>query len=187
MKVLCEVSVRHVHLTKQDFQDLFGKGAKLEVVRSLSQRGQFLSDKKVDLVGPKRVIEGVSILGPLRERNQIELARTDCFALGLKNVPVCISGQLDESVGITLRVGGKEKTINKGVIVAKRHVHLDPKTADLQGLKNGQVVGIKVDGERGGLLGEAVVRVHDEYTPAVHIDTDEGNALGVGNEVTIIK
>ena len=186
MKILCEISVRHVHLSDAHLKVLFGKDAKLGIVRELSQPGQYLSDKKVDLVGAKRVIEGVSVLGPTRPQSQVEISRSDCFVLGLRDVPVRQSGDLKATPGLVLRAGDKAVEISEGVIVAKRHIHVDPKTAQMNNLSDGQIVSIKVGGERGGILEGVVVRVHANFAPSVHLDSDEGNALGTGNEVEIV-
>jgi len=185
MKVLCEISVRHVHVTKQHLEDLFGVGAVLGNVRDLSQPGQFLSDKKVDLVGLKRTIEGVSILGPVRGSSQVEIARTDCFTLGVKDVPVRQSGDIKGSPGIVLRAGNKTINLTEGVIVAKRHVHFDPKTARQNNFFDGQIACVKISGERGGTLRGVVVRVDESFAPAIHIDSDEGNALAAGAEAEV--
>jgi len=187
MKVLCEISVRHVHLSENDFVALYGKGAKLDVVRDLSQPGQFLSAQKVDLVGPKRVIEGVSILGPFREQSQVEISRTDCFTLGIKDVCVRQSGKLDGTPGVTLRHGDKTVALSSGVIIAQRHVHIDPKTAEQHGFTDNEIVDLVFDGERGGVLHNAVLRVHKNFANSAHVDSDEGNALACGNLVEIKK
>jgi propanediol utilization protein len=187
MKVLCEISVRHLHLSPAHLETLFGVGHKLTSTRELSQPGQFLCAERVDLVTPKATFENVAIIGPTRNRTQVELSRTDCFALGLKNVPVRQSDEHEGSVGIIIRRGDKEVVLESGVIIAKRHVHLDPRTASEFKLKDGQIVSVNLDTERGGTLDHVVVRVKDSFRPAVHIDTDEGNALGFGTgEVTIV-
>lgn len=186
MKILCEVSVRHVHLSEADLKSLFGKDAELTVVRKISQPGQFLSDKKVDLVGPKRTIEGVSVLGPIRKETQVEISRTDCFTLGMKDVPVRGSGDLKGTPGMVVRAGGKSVELKNGVIVIQRHVHIDPETAKKNGFTDGQIVSIKVAGERGGILANTTVRTGAGHLNAVHLDSDEGNAFGAGNEAEII-
>ena len=185
MKILCEVSVRHVHLSVKDVEALFGKGAKLEFVRGLSQPNQFVAAQKVDIVGPKRTIEGVAVLGPARSETQVEISRTDCFTLGIKEVPVRQSGLLDGTPGITLKSGDKSIMLEKGVIVMQRHVHLDPASAKKNGLKDGQLVDLVIAGDRGGVLSNTVVRISESYAPAVHIDSDEGNAMASSNEVII--
>jgi putative phosphotransacetylase len=186
MKILCEVSVRHAHLSEEHLKALFGETAKLEVVKTISQPGQYLSDKKIDLIGPKRTIERVSVLGPTRPETQVEISRSDCFTLGMKDVLVRGSGDLKGTCGMTIRAGDKTVELDKGVIVIARHVHIDPETASKHGFVDGQVVNIKIDGERGGILAGAVVRTGKGHLDAVHIDSDEGNALGAGAECEIL-
>jgi len=178
MKILCEVSVRHAHLSQEHVDILFGKGHKLTPLKDLSQPGQYLCVERIDLVTPKTTFKNVGIIGPARPKSQVEISRTDCFALGLKNVPVRQSGELDGSVGITMKTEKGEVILEEGVVVAKRHIHLDPKTASDFGLEDNQIVLVKFDNERGGVLNNTVVRVHENFAPAIHIDSDEGNALG---------
>ena len=189
MRILCEVSVRHVHLSETDLKTLFGKDATLEIVKTISQPGQYLSDKKVDLVGPKRTIERVSVLGPTRPETQVEISRSDCFTLGMKDVPVRGSGDLKGTPGMTIRAGDKAVELGHGVIVIQRHVHIDPETATKHGFTDGQVVSLKIEGERGGVLAGVTVRTGKGHFNAVHLDSDEGNALGAkcGGEAEIIK
>ena len=187
MKVLCEVSVRHVHLTQTDLEILFGKGAKLEFERALSQPGQFLSKQRVTLIGPKREIENVAILGPVRSASQVEIARTDAFTLGIKDVPLRQSGDVAGTPGIVLKNGSKTIGLTQGVIVAKRHVHFDTKTAHENGFYDGEIVNIILGGERGGVFNKTVVRVHDNFAPAIHIDSDEGNAMFAETQAEVQK
>jgi putative phosphotransacetylase len=187
MKILCEVSVRHVHLSEEHLKALFGETAKLEVVKTISQPGQYLSDKKVDLIGPKRTIERVSVLGPTRPDTQVEISRSDCFTLGMKDVLVRGSGDLKGTCGMTIRAGDKTVELDKGVIVIQRHVHIDPETAAKHGFTDGQIVSLKIEGERGGILAGVTVRTGKGHFNAVHLDSDEGNALGAGNEAIIIR
>jgi putative phosphotransacetylase len=187
MKILCEVSIRHVHLSQNDLATLFGEGATMQCVRELSQPDQYLSDLRVDIVGPKRTIGSVAVLGPVRKQSQVEISQTDCFTLGLRGVPVCQSGNLDGTPGVRLQNGDKFVDIKCGVIVVQRHVHLDPTSAKKNNLCNGELVDLEFDGPRGGILRNAIVRVHPEFAPAVHIDSDEGNALLAGGTVTVIK
>ncbi|MCL2569665.1 MAG: phosphate propanoyltransferase [Firmicutes bacterium] len=187
MKILCEISVRHVHISKEHVEILFGKGHQLKFVRELSQPGQFLASERVELVTAKSTIKNVAVLGPERTQTQVEISRTDCFALGLKNVPVRQSGNLVDSPAIILRTEKGEVKIDSGVIVAQRHIHMDTKTAKDNGFKDGQIISVKFGGSRGGTLNNTVVRVHDNFAPAVHIDSDEGNALGFcSGEVEIL-
>ena len=177
MKILCETSARHVHLSRTHLQVLFGID-ELSPIKWLSQPGQFLSRKRVDLVTPKATIQSVAIIGPTRPQTQVELSATDCQTLGLRDVPVRQSGDLDQTPGLTLRAGEREVTLERGVIIAKRHVHLDPNTAREFGLTDGQVVSLRFDGERGGQLDNTIVRVSENSHPAAHIDTDEAHAMG---------
>jgi putative phosphotransacetylase len=187
MKILCEVSVRHAHLSEADLKALFGKDATLEVVKIISQPGQYLSDKKIDLIGPKRTIERVSVLGPTRPETQVEISTSDCFTLGLKDIPVRGSGDLKGTPGMKIRAGDKTLDLEKGVIIIQRHVHIDPETAEKHGFKDGDVVSLKIEGERGGVLSGVTVRTGKGHFNAVHLDSDEGNALGVGCEAEIIR
>jgi len=178
MKILCEVSARHVHLSREHLEQLFGKDAKLNILKEVTQPGQFLSDKRVDLVTPKTTFKNVAILGPVRSKTQVEISRTDSFALGLKDVPLRQSGDLDNTPGITLRSGETEIIIEKGVIIARRHAHLDIETSKKYNITDKQIVSIKFDGERGGTLTNVLARVSGNCSNAIHIDTDEANALG---------
>jgi putative phosphotransacetylase len=155
-KVICETSMRHVHLSQSDLETLFGKGAKLEVSRSLSQPNQFLAVQRVDIIGPKRALEGVGIIGPVRKESQIEISRTDAFALGLKDVPIRQSGDTKGAPTVKISANGKE--VAAAAIIAKRHVHLTPETAKKQGITDGQIVKIQIEGERAGVLGAVVAR-----------------------------
>ena len=177
MKIICEVSARHVHLNATDVEFLFGTGNRLTSFRELSQPGQFLCNERVDIVTEKGCFRNVAIIGPERMASQVEISRTDCFVLGLKNIPIRESGRIDGTPGIVLRTGGKELRLDRGVIVAKRHIHVDPKTAKQYDLKNSEERVVRFEGERAGTL-NVVVRVADNYLPAVHIDTDEANAMG---------
>ena len=186
MEIICETSMRHVHLSQEHLEELFGKGAQLNVVRDLSQPGQYLSDKRVTFVGPKNSIDNVAVLGPTRKVTQVEVSRTDSFMLGLKDVPVRQSGDLDGAPMIELRNKENGNCCNAYTIIAKRHIHLDVPTAQKWNIKDNQIVKIKVEGERGGVLNEAVARVHENFSAAVHIDSDESNALGIPKSVTLL-
>jgi len=173
--------MRHVHLCKADVEKLFGKGTVLTSARPLSQPGQFLCNERVTIIGVKNRFESVGIIGPERKASQIEISRTDCFFLGVKDVPIRQSG---DTVGApTIELAGG---VVAPVIVAKRHVHLDPKTAKENNLHDGQIVGIKFEGDRAATLGQTIVRVHADFAPAVHIDSDEANACLATNSVEII-
>jgi propanediol utilization protein len=165
-------------------ETLFGKGAKLELLRPLSQPGQYLSTQRVALVGEKNTFENVGIIGPERKESQIEISRTDTFALGVKNVPIRQSGILDAAPTMIVRVG--ENTVRAKVIVAKRHVHLTPETAAKFGIKDGQNVRIKTVGERAAILDAVVARVSPTFADAVHLDSDESNAILPAEKVEIL-
>jgi putative phosphotransacetylase len=175
MKIRVEVSARHLHLTQHDLEVLFGDGYQLEKFKDLSQGGEFASTAEVTLVGPKRKIENVRVLGPCRQFTQIELARTDCFYLGVQ-APLRLSGKIEGSGAI--QVVGPQGTLDlkKGVIIAKRHIHVSDEEAADMGLKNGQEVSVRSEGPRSLVFDHVEVRVKDSFNAAVHLDTDEGNA-----------
>ena len=181
-KVIVETSARHVHLSAEHLEILFGKGAELTVKKMLSQPGQFASNERVNLVGPKKAINNVLILGPVRKETQVEISLTDARTLGV-NAEIRESGDIDGTAGIKLVGPAGEVELTKGVIAAKRHVHLDTATAEEMGLKDKQIVSVKVEGERGLTFGEVVVRVNPNFAPAVHLDTDEANAAALSGEV----
>ena len=185
-KVLVETSARHVHLSEKEFKLLFGEDAKLTVKKELSQPGQFVSFEKVNLVGPKKSINNVSILGPLRKEAQVEVSLTDARTLGI-DAPVRESGDIAGTPGLTLVNAAdptKELVLDKGVIVAKRHIHATPEDAKECGLTNGEIVSVKVETEgRSLIFGDVVVRVREDFAWAMHIDTDESNAAKCAGEV----
>jgi len=182
--IMCETSMRHVHLSQEDLEKLFGSGAKLIVDRPLSQPGQFLAKQRVTLIGPKREIENVGIIGPVRKETQVEISRTDAFSLGLKDVPIRQSG--DTKGAPTLMVATGETFVNGATIVAKRHLHLTPAMAKQHNIVDGQIVKIQFDGDRSGILGSVVARVDKSYDNAVHIDSDEANAMLAGKECVVL-
>ena len=189
MKVLVETSARHVHLSKETVEVLFGEGYELTKKKDLSQPGQYACEERVTIVGPKKELAGVSILGPVRKADQVELSATDARSIGL---PIAIkeSGDLAGTPGCKI-VGPKgEVEVKEGVIVAKRHIHMTTKDAEECGVENGQIVGVKVDNEyRSLVFGDVVVRVRDDFALAMNIDTDESNAACVapGTYGEIIK
>ena len=172
------VSARHVHLTQEAVEALFGKGYELKELRPLSQPGQFACEETVTLVGPKRTIEGVRVLGPARRLNQVEISRTDEFHLGL-DAPVRASGDVENSPGITL-VGTEDRKLElkQGVICAWRHIHMTPDDAEYFGVEDKDVVEVEVGQETGRrvIFGDVLIRVSPKYKLEMHIDTDEGNA-----------
>ncbi len=178
-KVLVETSARHVHVTREALDILFGEGYELTVKKMLSQPGQYASAERIDVVGPKKTLSGVSILGPVRPETQVELSLTDARSIGIA-APVRESGQIAGS-GACKLVGPKgEVEISEGVIVAKRHIHMTKADAAEFGVADKQIVSVKVDSaDRSLIFGDVVVRVSDSYALAMHIDTDESNAAGM--------
>ncbi len=181
-KVIVEISARHVHLTQKDLETLFGPGAKLTEKRPLSQPGQFLSEERVVLCGPKGKMERVAILGPTRSATQVELSLTDARALGVE-APIRESGDVAGSGSIKIIGPCGELDIPEGVIIAKRHIHVTPEDAAAFGLQDKQVVSVRVGGPRGLTFGEVVVRVSEKFQTRMHIDFDEANAAAISKEV----
>jgi putative phosphotransacetylase len=198
LKFLVETSARHIHLTQETFDELMGqKDAKLGVRKELSQPGQFVSDVRLDIYGfnPKTqketCIKGVSILGPLRDHNQVEISATDARALKIA-APVRESGDVKGSAAIKIvnPLNGKSVQLEEGCIVAKRHVHMTPEDAEAFGVKNGDNVKVLISGTgRETVFGDTVIRVSPKFHLDMHIDTDESNAAWASGEVygTIVK
>ena len=178
-KILVETSARHIHLTDEAVAILYGADAKLEPKKMLSQPGQFATaNEKIKVVGPKGELM-LSVLGPTRKANQVELSYTDARALGLKNVPVRESGAVENTPGCKLVGPCGELDIAEGCIIAMRHIHFDTATANAMGISDKQIVKVKIDSGRTTIFDDVVCRVSDSYAPAMHIDTDEANAAGV--------
>ena len=178
-QVLVETSARHVHLSQKDLDTLFGEGYQLTNKKDLSQPGQFACTERVDVVGSKKTLAGVTILGPVRPDTQVELSLTDARAIGV-DAPIRESGDVAGSGSCRL-VGPKgEIELTQGVIAAKRHIHMTPADAGEFGLKDKDIVSVKIDSDgRALVFGDVVVRVSSKYALAMHIDTDESNAAGV--------
>ncbi len=177
-QILIETSARHVHVTKEHLEILFGKGHELTVKKPLSQPGQFSCEERIDIVGSKKEIKNVSILGPVRSATQVEISLTDARSIGV-DAPVRESGDVTGSGACKLVGPCGEVEIAEGVIAAKRHIHLTPDAAKEMGLADKQVVSVKIDSDgRKAILGDVVVRVNEKFAPAMHIDTDESNAAG---------
>ncbi len=175
-KVLVETSARHVHLTEEHIEALFGKGATLTHKKDLSQPGQFACEERVTLVGPKKSIPNVIILGPARSATQVEVSFTDARTLGV-DAPVRESGDIAGSAGCKIVGPAGEIEITEGVIVAKRHIHLTPADAEAFGVSDKQVVSVKIESaDRSTIYGDVVCRVSPKFAAAMHIDTDEANA-----------
>ncbi len=182
-KILVETSARHIHVTQETLEILCGKGAKLEVKAMLSQPGQFVSTTRLDLVGPKRTISGVSILGPVRKENQVEVSLTDARTLGVA-APVRESGDIKGSAPIKVVGPCGEVELAEGLIAAKRHIHMTPEDAKEFGVENGQIVKVATGREgRKVIFDDVVVRVREDFKLAMHIDTDESNAAMCSGEI----
>ena len=176
---LVEISARHLHVSREDLDTLFGEGYELTPKKDLSQPGQFACEERVDVVGSKKTLKGVSILGPCRPETQIELSLTDARSIGV-SAPIRESGDVKDS-GACKLVGPKgEVELKQGIIAAKRHIHMTPEDAEVFGVTDGEVVSVKIptDG-RSTIFGDVVVRVSPKYALAMHIDTDEANAAAV--------
>ena len=179
-KVPVGISNRHIHLSQEHIEALFGTGHTLTKTKDLSQPGQFVCEETVTLIGPKGSIQGVRVLGPARKASQVELTRTDTFKLGVKP-PVRDSGKLEETPGIDVEGPKGRVHMDQGVIVAARHIHMTPQDATKYSLKDGDHVRVAVPGPRGGVLEQVLVRVNPNYTLDLHVDTDEGNGFGLVN------
>ncbi|MDI6812735.1 MAG: phosphate propanoyltransferase [Desulfitobacteriaceae bacterium] len=183
-KVPVGISNRHVHLTQEHLELLFGPGHQLTKLRDLSQPGQFASEETVTLIGPKGSMDGVRVLGPVRKASQVELAATDTFKLGVRP-PVRDSGDLLGTPGIEI-VGPVGKIrLERGVIVAARHIHMSPRDAVACGLRDGDHIEVEVPGERGGVFENVLIRVSPRYALDMHLDTDEGNAFSLKTGQTL--
>ena len=173
---MIETSARHVHVTQEHLEILFGKGHALTPKKDLSQPGQFACEERITVVGPKKEQPGVSILGPVRSKTQVELSATDARALGFPTV-IRESGDIAGTPGCKLVGPCGEVEINEGVIVAKRHIHMTPDDAQRFGVRDKQIVNVKANcADRSLVFGDVVVRVSPKFALAMHIDTDESNA-----------
>ena len=180
---IVETSARHIHVTQEHLEILFGAGAKLTHKKDLSQPGQYACEERVTIVGPKKELAGVSILGPVRPATQVELSATDARSIGIA-APIRESADIAGSGACKVVGPCGEIEINEGVIVAKRHIHLTPADAEELGVVDKQIVWVKVSTpERSAILGDVVCRVSPSYARAMHIDTDESNAIGAGREL----
>ncbi|MDD6187626.1 MAG: phosphate propanoyltransferase [Oscillospiraceae bacterium] len=185
-KILVETSARHIHLSQEHVDILFGAGHELTKKKDLSQPGQFACVEKVTVVGPKKEM-AMSVLGPCRKATQIELALTDARSIGL-TAPIRESGDLAGSAGCKLVGPCGEIEISEGVIIAKRHIHMTPDDATSFGVSNGEIVKVKVTSdERSLIFDDVVIRVSASYATAMHIDTDESNACGGATSGEIVK
>lgn len=186
-KFIIETSARHVHVTAETLEALFGEGYRLTPKKELSQTGQFAANERVTVVGPKREQAGVSILGPCRAADQVEISATDARSLGIDAV-VRESGDIEGTPGCRLVGPCGEVELSKGVIVAKRHIHMTPGDAAEMGVSDREIVSVKAESEqRSCIFGDVVVRVSEDFALAMHIDTDESNAAYGVREGYIVK
>ena len=183
MNFIVETSARHVHVSQEDLETLFGKGYELTKKKDLSQPGQYACEERVTVVGPKKEMAGVSILGPVRLASQVEISLKDARYLGIA-APVRESGDVAGSGACKLVGPAGEVELKEGVIAAKRHIHATPEDAGKLGVADKEIVSVKIDTDgRSLVFGDVVVRVSPKFALAMHIDTDESNAAGCGREV----
>ena len=181
-KIIVEVSARHIHVTDEQLEILYGKGYKLTVKKELSQPGQFVSNERLRLIGPKGELKA-SILGPTRKAAQVELSLTDARTLGVEAM-VRESGDIAGTNGIKVIGPEGEIELKEGLIAAKRHIHMTPADAEKFGVKNGDIVSVKVNTNGRSLtFADTVIRVREDFALAMHIDTDEGNAAGMNGSI----
>ena len=188
-EVVVEISARHVHVSQEDLETLFGKGYELTVKKMLSQPGQYACEERVRVIGTKGEFPAVSILGPTRPATQVELSLTDARSIGVA-APVRESGDIAGSGACKLVGPAGEVDLTEGVMAAKRHIHATTKDAEEMGLENGEIVSVEIPtaNDRSLTFGDVVVRVSDSYALAMHIDTDEANAAGMKpNTIGIVK
>lgn len=183
-----ETSARHIHVSEADFKTLFGEDAVLTKKKDLSQPGQFSCFEKLDIIGPKRTLQNVTILGPYRAQTQVELSLTDARHIGVA-APIRKSGDLAGSGACRLAGPYGEVELSEGVIAAKRHIHMSPSDAEEFCVNDKEVVSVRVNSpERALIFSDVVVRVSPNYSLAMHVDTDEANAVGLNGEMgTIVK
>ena len=172
-----EASGRHVHLSRQDIDTLFGVGYKLTPVKELSQPGQYASAERVTISGPKGTLKNVVVLGPERKASQVEISLTDALVLGIK-APIRQSGDITGTPEITVSNGDRQVKLSQGLIVAKRHMHITPEDANRFHVTDGEIVKVKVFGARPLIFDDLVVRVSKDFRTYIHIDYDEANACG---------
>lgn len=181
LRIPINTSVRHIHLSRAHVEVLFGQGSQLTPRSALSQPGQFAAEETVTIEGPKGNIPKVRVLGPERSETQVEISRTDEFALGI-DAPIRGSGDLEGSPGLRLIGSAGSVDLESGVIQAKRHIHMTPEDAARFGVRNKEWVMVRVGGERGLLFDDVLVRVSEKYKLDMHLDTDEGNAADLGKD-----
>lgn len=179
-KIPVEISARHLHVSKKDFEKLFGKEEKLNPIKNLSQPGEFASDKFVTLMNKNNKIENVRILGPFRKKSQVEISMTDAYNLKLNPIPkIKISGDLFNPSKVLVK--GKNSSLLP-CIIAKRHLHLSKEQAKKMNIKNNQKLKIQINGQRKVIFEEVIARVSESYNNSLHLDTDEANAAGINKK-----
>lgn len=181
-KIIAETSARHVHLTNEHIELLFGKGHTLTHKKDLSQPGQFACEERVTVEGPKSALKNVSILGPARSASQVEISLTDARSIGI-SAPVRESGDIAGSASVKLIGPAGEVVLSEGAIAAKRHIHLTPEAAKEQGVTDKEIVMVRLDTARPLIFDDVVCRVSEKFAPAFHMDTDESNAAGAAGTV----
>ncbi|AFA49340.1 phosphate propanoyltransferase [Acetobacterium woodii] len=179
-RVVLGISNKHIHLSKEDIETLFGKGHELTNIKDLKQPGQYAAKEMVKVIGPKGSFDKVRILGPARPESQIELSLTDARTIGIK-APVCESGKLEGTPGITLEGPCGTVTLTHGVIIALRHIHMPPSVAEQLGIKDKDWVTVETCGIRKTIFCNVLARVSDKFDYEMHLDTDEANAAGLNN------
>ena len=178
-----EASGRHVHLSRAHVDQLFGEGYQLTEVKKLSQPGQFACKERVTIAGPKGMFQNVVILGPERNESQVEVSLTDARTLGI-DTPIRESGMIEQTPGIIVMNGKQVVQLSKGLIVAKRHIHMTPEDAKKQQVSNKEIVKVRINSERSLIFDDVVIRISPDFTTAMHIDYDEANACGYKKGVT---
>ena len=178
LKIPLEISARHVHLSEKDFKKLFGKNKELTPIKKLSQPGQFASKETLSIINKKKKIEHIRILGPFREKSQIEISLTDAYNLKLKQLPkIRLSGNLTGTCKVLVK--SQKTNIKIPCIIAKRHLHASIKDSKKLKIKNNQKISIKIKGEREITFHNIITRISNKYQLALHLDTDEGNSAGI--------
>jgi len=177
-KITVEVSARHIHLSQIDLDALFGIGHELKKIKQLSQPSDFACEETVDIQFGSKKIEKVRVVGPIRGQTQVEISLTDAVGSGLMP-PVRLSGNLQGSSGVILQGPAGQVELKEGLIIAQRHLHCATDEAKKIGLKTGDIISVKIEGERPVIFGKVIVRVRDGYKLCLCIDTDEGNAAGI--------
>jgi putative phosphotransacetylase len=187
-EVVVGISNKHLHLSEEHIEALFGAGHKLTPIKDLKQPGQFASEERVDIVGPKGTLKGIRVLGPARPETQVELAMTDARSIGIA-APIRESGKLAGTPGAKLIGPAGEVDLDHGVIIALRHVHLSPSEAEAAGVKDKDLVDVRTLGTRPLIFQDVLIRSGEAHSREFHVDTDEGNAAGIASEeyIEIIK